>query len=75
MPVFCDPHTISDNCVIRGHVLHSSLLCIRLKKQTHTLTDIYEAIVNHVQVIIKNSSVRGGGWINISSNTIKQLPL
>lgn len=73
IPTFADPMSLQYN--IRKHELFSSLLCIRLKSNIYTLEQIGSIIKKNIEYIKTNSSKRGGGWVNISGNTIKNIPL
>lgn len=70
---FLDPRKISEYLHIRQGTLHHNCLCIEAKNE-NDLPDIIDAIKNNIQFISNNSAKRSGGWINISSRILYQVP-
>ena len=70
---FLDPRKISESLYIKQGTLHHNCLCIEPKNED-TIPDIIDAIKNNIQFISNNSAKRSGGWINISSRILYQVP-
>ena len=49
-------------------------ICIEVL-ENHNIEDIIEFIDKNREFVYENSSKRGKDWINISSNTIKSIPI
>ena len=70
---FLDPRKISESLYIKQGTLHHNCLCIEPKNEDN-IPDIIDAIKNNIQFISNNSAKRSGGWINISSRILYQVP-
>ena len=70
---FADPENISYK--IDKPKLCSGCLSIEVIDDRFTLEQVKEALKKNKDFIIQNSSKRGGGWINISSRILKQVPI
>lgn len=73
VPTFADPNNISYN--VMEPTYHISSLCIELKSDEYTIEEIVQILKDHREFIEKNSSKRGGGWINISGSILKKIPV
>ena len=71
VPTFIDPNNI--NYIISTSKLCVSSLSIELKTNKYRLNDIIDILHKNKEFIIKNSSKRGGGWINISGRILKEI--
>ncbi len=71
VPTLVDPKNI--NYTILEPTLFISSLCIYPKKETISLESILSILERNKDIIIKNSSKRGSGWLNLSSSTLKEL--
>ena len=71
VPTFIDPNNI--NYIISTSKLCVSSLSIELKTNKYRLNDIVDILHKNKEFIIKNSSKRGGGWINISGRILKEI--
>ncbi len=72
-PTFADPENISYK--IDKPKLCSGCLSIEVIDDRFTLEQVKEALKKNKDFIVQNSSKRGGGWINISSRILKQVPI
>jgi len=72
LPTFMDP----DNIILvkREPILFYGCLCIEPYNEKD-LMKIIDTIVNNFDQIVQKSSKRGGGWINVSSRIVYDLPL
>lgn len=70
---FLDPRRINEYLHIRHGSLYQNCLCIEPKNESD-IPDIIDAIKNNIQFISNNSAKRSGGWINISSRILYQVP-
>ena len=72
LPTFFDPSTIP--CWKAPPTLFSGCLCIDNISDTDVSLDrIQQIIIEHRDYISENSSKRGGGWINLTSTTLKTI--
>jgi hypothetical protein len=71
VPTFLDP---SDGipCRKAPPTLFSGCLCI--DQFSEDVDEIRQLIIDHRDYISQNSSKRGGGWINLTSTTLKMIP-
>tara|TARA_B100001093_G_C26766547_1_gene988147 strand:+ start:295 stop:1560 length:1266 start_codon:yes stop_codon:yes gene_type:complete len=72
-PTFSDPENISYR--IDKPKLCSGCLSIEVIDDRFTLEQVKQALKKNKDFIVQNSSKRGGGWINISSRILKQVPI
>jgi len=73
VPVFIDPANIQ--YVIDEPTVYSGCLCIELTTDEYTNEEIIETIKKNIEYIKSNSSKRGGGWINLSTKTLLNVPV
>lgn len=73
IPVFIDPANIQ--CVIDEPAVYSGCLCIERMTEEYTNEEIIETIKKNIEYIKSNSSKRGGGWINLSTKTLLNVPM
>jgi len=73
IPVFIDPVNI--RYAMEGPVVYSGCLCIELTSDEYNNEEIIEAIKKNMEYIKSNSSKRGGGWINLSTKTLLNIPI
>lgn len=73
IPVFVDPANIQ--CVIDEPTVYSGCLCIERTTEEYTNEEIIETIKKNIEYIKSNSSKRGGGWINMSTKTLLNVPV
>jgi len=73
IPVFIDPANIQ--CVIDEPTVYSGCLCIERTREEYTNEEIIETIKQNIEYIKSNSSKRGGGWINLSTKTLLNVPM
>jgi len=71
MSLFSDPNNIDIR--VCETVLYKNCICIYTRDKSSDYTDIINCIRSNKELIEKKSSKRGGGWINISTTTIKDL--
>jgi len=71
VPTFCDPANIE--CRIQPPSLFLGCLCIDVVDDEYTVEDVVEIIGANRSHIERNSSKRGGGWINLSSTILKAI--
>lgn len=74
IPCFIDPKSIEQYIFIHQNILHHSCLCIEPNNEGE-IEVIIKYIVNNIDFIEQNSSKRGGGWINVSSRVLYEVPL
>lgn len=74
IPCFLNSQTIDKSMIINQNILHYSCLCIEPKNECD-IEKIIQSIINNKEFIKLNSSKRSGGWINLSSRTLYNLPL
>jgi len=55
--------------------LHIGSLCIELRTTDYTLEQVKTILENNKSFIIQNTSKRAGGWLNMSSRILKQIPI
>jgi hypothetical protein len=72
MPVFFEPKWLVFR--VEAPALHMSCLCIE-PARTEDIGFIIDTIKNNMDYIIKNSSAKNNGWINVSSTILKTVPL
>jgi len=73
IPTFCDPENLIYN--ILKPQLHIGCLCIEVKDDKYKIEFIKKVLEKNKEFIIRNSSKRGGGWLNISSSILKQISI
>ena len=71
LPTFMDPENII--LVKSDPILFYGCLCIEAYEQKD-LSLIEKSIINNFDQIVEKSSKRGGGWINVSSRILYDLP-
>lgn len=74
IPCFIDPKNIKDNIFKWKNTLHRSCLCIEPNDEKN-INEIIACIIDNIDFITKNSSKKSGGWINLSSRTLYEIPL
>lgn len=74
IPCFINPKNIEKNISIQKNILHSGCLCIEPHNELD-IQKIIKIIVSNIDYIEENSTKRSGGWINLSSRILYQLPL
>ena len=74
IPCFINPSQIEKNIYINKNILHNGSLCIEPNNEDE-IDDIKLNIINNIEFIRQNSTKRSGGWINISSRILNQIPL
>jgi adenine-specific DNA-methyltransferase len=70
VPTFVNPKNI--NFLITKPRLHLSCLCIEPNDENN-INIIIETIKNNIEYLIKNSTPKSNGWINLSSSLLKSL--
>ena len=73
IPVFIDPANIQYE--IDEPTVYSGCLCIELMTEEYTNEEVMETIKKNIEYIKSNSSKRGGGWINLSTKTLLNIPI
>ena len=73
IPVFIDPANIQYE--IDEPTVYSGCLCIELMTEEYTNEEVMETIKKNMEYIKSNSSKRGGGWINLSTKTLLNIPI
>jgi len=71
VPTFLDP-SVDFPCRKAPPTLFSGCLCI--DHFSEDVDEIRKCIIDHREYISQNSSKRGGGWINLTSTTLKMIP-
>lgn len=71
MSLFSDPNNI--DLRVCKTTLYKNCICIYNRDKSRDYTDIINCIRLNNELIEKKSTKRGGGWINISTTTIKDL--
>ena len=71
IPIFQDPTNIK--YYVGPPMLFMSCLCI--EKKSHTYQQIIDFIENKKYMIVTKSAKRGGGWINLSTRTLKNISI
>jgi hypothetical protein len=71
VPTFLDP-SVDFPCRKAPPTLFSGCLCI--DHFSEDVDEIRKCIIDHRDYISQNSSKRGGGWINLTSTTLKMIP-
>lgn len=74
IPCFIHPDSIKENIFIKKNILHSSCLCIKPFDENN-IDLIIESIINNIDFIKENSSKKSGGWINLSSRILYDVPI
>lgn len=74
IPCFIDPLNIDKYINVKKGTLHHSCLCIEPNDE-NDVDKIVDYIKQNIEFITENSSKRSGGWINISSRILYQIPL
>lgn len=74
IPCFINPKNIEKNISIQENILHSGCLCIEPHNEGD-IQKIIKIIISNKDFIGDNSTKRSGGWINLSSRILYQLPL
>jgi hypothetical protein len=74
VPCFINPELIEKNIFKHTDILHHSCLCIEPNNEEN-IDSIISCIINNIEFIKNNSSKRGGGWINMSSRVLYDIPL
>ena len=73
IPTFVDPKSIVHK--IESNKLHVSCIKLTLKKEGYTYESIMNAINNFRVNLEEMSPKRGGGWISLSSTSLKKVPI
>jgi hypothetical protein len=74
IPCFIDSSNIENCLTIKDSILHYS--CLRISPLGDiTIPEILNYITKNADFIKSNSSKKSGGWINISSRILYQIPL
>ena len=73
VPTFADPENIIYKIDIPK--LCIGCLSIDVVDENYTLEYVKEILEKNKEFIINNSSKRGGGWLNMSSRILKQIPI
>jgi hypothetical protein len=73
VPTFLDP-SVTIPCRKAPPTLFSGCLCIDQFSDDDVIDEIRQLIIDHRDYISQNSSKRGGGWINLTSTTLKMIP-
>lgn len=71
MSLFADPNNIDAR--ICKTTLYKNCICISTRNGSSNYDDVIDCIRRNKELIERKSSKRGGGWINISTTTIKDL--
>jgi adenine-specific DNA-methyltransferase len=74
IPCFIDPKNITTSLFIKNGMLFQGALCIEPYNE-NDIERIVEYITTNINFINNNSSKRSGGWINISSRVLYEIPL
>jgi tRNA1(Val) A37 N6-methylase TrmN6 len=74
IPCFIDPKMIEKCIFIHQSILHQSCLCVEPNDE-RDIDVIIQLILDNIEFIAQNSSKRGGGWINVSSRVLYDIPL
>ena len=74
MPCFINPKSIESSLYINQDMLHQGCLCIE-PNNVNDIDKIKSCIIKNIEFIRDNSSKRSGGWINLSSRTLYEIPL
>ena len=74
IPCFIDPVNLENCLFIKKGMLHQGCLCIEPHNEDD-INKIINCVIENVEFINENSSKRSGGWINISSRTLYEIPL
>jgi hypothetical protein len=73
IPSFLNPDEIEDKMNTKEPILFQGCLCIE-PHDINVIDIIKKSIIDNIEYIKSVSSKRSGGWINISTNTLYQLP-
>jgi hypothetical protein len=74
IPTFLHPSKISESMHINENMLHYGCLCIE-PNDNISLDDIKIHLINNIDYITNSSSVKSGGWINLSSSILKNIKI
>lgn len=74
IPCFIDPNKIDKKMIINQNILHYG--CLSIEPNEDIEIDYIISIINkNIEFIKENSSKKSGGWINISSRVLYEIPL
>ena len=71
---FIDPANINNALFVKKGMLHHGCLCIQPNDEKY-IDQIVNCIKHNIDFISNNSSKRSGGWINLSSRVLYDVPL
>ena len=74
IPCFINPEQISNKLHVKSGSLHIGCLCINPIEEKY-IDIIINSIIKNIKFIQENSSKRSGGWINLSSRILYQVPV
>jgi hypothetical protein len=73
MSLFADPRNV--DIKVCDSSLYKNSICIYYRDMSDNYDKIIDCITSNMDLIERKSAKRGGGWINISTTTIKDLVL